>query len=132
MNNLNLTTTRGDRLIEAHSPLDVGRRAGFDQATSYTKPWDTIEKAQGYAEKIMGQIEERGYYARTLDRYAGRLAEETGYPKEEMKAIIVSRFDQAYGRDPYSYLNEQRARRGLPTREAAPDTGHEPEPTHEP
>jgi hypothetical protein len=41
VNNLNLTTTRGDRLIEAHSPLYEWLRAGFDQASSYTMPRGT-------------------------------------------------------------------------------------------
>jgi hypothetical protein len=41
VNNLNLTTTRGDRLIEARPPRCGRLRAGFDQATSYTKPWGT-------------------------------------------------------------------------------------------
>ena len=41
MNNLNLTTTRGDRLIEARPPRCGRLRARFDQANSYTKAWDT-------------------------------------------------------------------------------------------
>jgi hypothetical protein len=40
LNNLNLTTTRGDRLIEARPPRSEWLWAGFDQTTSYTKPWD--------------------------------------------------------------------------------------------
>ena len=41
VNNLNLTTTRGDRLTEARPPRGGRLRAAFDQATSYTNAWDT-------------------------------------------------------------------------------------------
>ena len=87
-------------------------------------PWNEQHEkmATHYAEKIMGQIEERGYYSKTLDRFAGRLSDASGYAKDEMKAIIISKFEERYGRDPFSFLQDQREAQGLPTRE--PSTEH--------
>jgi hypothetical protein len=45
LNNLNLTTTRGDRLTEARPSRRARLRAGFDQATSYTTLGDTNRMA---------------------------------------------------------------------------------------
>lgn len=84
--------------------------------------------AEEYAEKLKSQIDERGYYAKTLNIYAGRLADSTGYSSEEMKALIVSKFETAFEKQPFEYLQESREAKGLPTRTAqSSEIEHDPE-----
>ncbi|MGJ8628273.1 MAG: hypothetical protein ACSHXB_15035 [Sulfitobacter sp.] len=84
--------------------------------------------AQGYADKLKTQIDEKGYYKRSLETFAGRLADETGYPRDEMQAMIVSKFDGTYQQDPFDYLQGVRAAKGLPIRGNDPDLSAEQEP----
>lgn len=83
-------------------------------------PWaETHTKmADKFVETLKEQIDEKGYYARTLDQFAGRLSQATAYPKDEMKALLVKEFEQTYGKEPYDYLQEARIEQGLPVREA--------------
>lgn len=85
------------------------------------------DQAQGFAEKLRTQIDERGYYSGSLKRYAGQLADETGQKREEMKALISAKFEQAYGQDPYGYLQDSRERRGLPVRDREPGLDQGPD-----
>ena len=41
-----------------------------------------------------------------------------------MKAVIISKFDEMYDRDPFSFLQDQRAAQGLPTRDQPPETSN--------
>ncbi|MCA8883375.1 MAG: hypothetical protein KDA50_06465 [Rhodobacteraceae bacterium] len=93
-------------------------------------PWTEHhdERVQHYAETLREQIEEKGYYANSLKSFARRLSTETGYPQSEMKALIVSSFDAANGMDPFSYLQQQRAEKGLPVRERNPEMSQAQEP----
>lgn len=93
-------------------------------------PWTEAHdaKVRDYAASIKEQIDEKGYYAKSLDHFAGRLARETGYPRPEMKALIVSTFDAAEGKDPFAYLQDRRAEQGLPVREQEPGMDREQEP----
>lgn len=81
-------------------------------------PWTAQhdQQAQDYAAKLKAQIDDQGYYKRSLETFAGRLADETGYPKAEMRAMIVAKFDGSYQKDPFDYLQEVRAAKGLPVR----------------
>ncbi|MEP1932166.1 MAG: hypothetical protein ABJO52_20890 [Nisaea sp.] len=94
-------------------------------------PWTEIQdkEAQTYAENIKSQIDEKGYYSKSLSHYADRLSDATGYSKDEMKAMIVSKFDATYEQDPFDYLQGVRAEKGLPVRErtAQPEQNQEPE-----
>lgn len=94
-------------------------------------PWQEVhdKEAQGYADKIKAQIDEKGYYSKTLAGYADRLADQTGYPKDEMKAMIVAKFDETYNQRPFDYLQQVREEQGLPTRERdnTPSRDHDPE-----
>gem|GEM_PF-3116115 len=78
------------------------------------------EMAQGYADRLKTQIDERGYYAKSLGQFAGRLAETTGRSQDEMKALISQRFTQTHGKDPYAYLNDLRVSQGKPVRQTEP------------
>ena len=51
------------------------------------------------------------------------------YPKDEMKAMIVAKFDETYSQDPFDYLQQVRAEQVLPTRERdnTPSRNHDPE-----
>lgn len=93
-------------------------------------PWsqDHDAAAQAYAEKLKEQIDEKGYYKRSLETYAGRLADETGYPRDEMQAVIVAKFDAAFQKDPFAYLQDVRAAQGLPVRGNDPAMTAEQEP----
>ncbi|SFO40855.1 hypothetical protein SAMN04488056_105254 [Cohaesibacter marisflavi] len=88
-------------------------------ATPDPVPWQEMhdKKVQDYADRIKNQIDEKGYYSKTLSQYADRLADQTGYPKDEMKAMIVAKFDETYSHDPFDYLQQVRADQGLPVRE---------------
>ncbi|TLP43454.1 hypothetical protein FDK21_18050 [Cohaesibacter sp. CAU 1516] len=100
-------------------------------ATPDPVPWQEVhdKEAQGYADKIKNQIDEKGYYSKTLSAYADRLSDQTGYPKDEMKAMIASKFNEAFEKDPFDYLQQVRAEQGLPTRERdnTPSRDHDPE-----
>ena len=76
------------------------------------------EKAAEYAARIKEQVDDKGYYKKTLGMYADRLADETGHPSEEMKAVIVEAFQREHGKDPFTYLQDRRRDQGLPLREA--------------
>ncbi len=91
-------------------------------------PWNEQhnEKAQNYADQIKSLIDEKGYYSRTLDIYAKRLADDTGHDRDEMRAVIVKSFEQGYGRDPFTYLQDRRQEAGLPVRDA-PSQDYGPE-----
>lgn len=93
-------------------------------------PWSEKHnrEAQDYADRLKSQIDEKGYYKRSLDSFAGRLSDETGYPKDEMKAVIVSKFDGTYRQDPFDYLQQVRAQQGLPVREQIPEMSEQQEP----
>ena len=82
-------------------------------------PWNEthLEKARDYAARIKTMIDEKGYYSRTLSMFAGRLADQTGQPHDQMKAVIVKAFEDQQGRDPFTYLQNQRQEKGLPARE---------------
>jgi hypothetical protein len=105
--------------------------AGPVVATPDPVPWQDIHdrEATEYAEKLKTQIDDKGYYSKSLTHYAERLSEETGYPKDEMKAMIVSKFDEAYQQEPFEYLQQVRADQGLPVRERdnSPQYDHDPE-----
>lgn len=99
-------------------------------ATPDPVPWSEQQDraAQDYADRLKTQIDEKGYYKRSLESFAGRLSETTGYPKEEMQAMIVSKFDGAYQQDPFDYLQQVRAEKGLPVRSQQPEMGQSLEP----
>jgi len=83
----------------------------------------TKEQAQRdvkHASDIKELIETKGYYARPMDRMAARMADQTGMPREDMKAVIVREFENLTGRDPYNFLNERRAEQGLPAKDRDP------------
>ena len=84
-------------------------------------PWNEThtERAAQYAEQIKDLIDEKGYYARSLNAFAGRLSDDTGISRDEMKAVIAQTFERAYGQDPFTYLQERRMQAGLPVRDQA-------------
>jgi len=94
-------------------------------------PWSEQHdrEAQDYADRLKAQIDEKGYYKRSLETFAGRLSDSTGYPKAEMQAVIVSKFDGTYQKDPFDYLQQAREEKGLPVRDQKPelDQAQEPE-----
>jgi hypothetical protein len=108
-------------------PNDISRMAVFNTpngpalATPDPMPWtqEHTKQVNDYADRLKAQIDERGYYARSLENFAERLSGSTGYAQEEMKAAIVARFEEVNGADPYAYLNERRQAQGLPVREQA-------------
>ena len=77
------------------------------------------EKARDYARQVKTMIDDRGYYSRTMSMFAGRLADETGHSRDEMKAVIVKEFEAENGKDPFTYLQDRRQERGLPVRNGA-------------
>lgn len=81
--------------------------------------WTEMQDKQvhEYSNKLKAQIDEKGYYAKSLDVFAGKLSADTGYTKEEMKAQIVARFEADHDRDPFDYLQSVREAQGLPVRE---------------
>lgn len=117
-------------------PKDLDRAQVFVSAsgpvlaTPDPVPWSEMheQKAQGYADALKEQIDEKGYYKRTLATFAGRLSEETGYPRQEMQAVIVSKFNATYEKDPFAYLQSVREAQGLPVRERGLDQGRSYEP----
>ncbi|MEM8615851.1 MAG: hypothetical protein AAGF20_02845 [Pseudomonadota bacterium] len=80
-----------------------------------------------YAEKLKAQIDDKGYYSKTLTVYAGRLADATGQPVDQMKATIPKSFEAQHGKDPYTYLNEIRVAQGKPTRIQDQRVTHDPQ-----
>ena len=82
-------------------------------------PWNEthVEKVREYAARIRSIIKDKGYYSRTLNMYASRLADQTGQPRDQMKAVIVKAFEDQHGKDPFTYLQDQRQEKGLPARE---------------
>ena len=109
----------------AEFPKDLNRSLVFATSSGpvLAKPdpvaWNRQHDVQAsdYAERLKAQIEEKGYYARTLNLYAGRLADITGHPVEEMKAVIVNAFERDHGKDPFNYLQDRRREQGLSIRE---------------
>lgn len=95
---------------------------GFVLAPRDPVAWnqDHDAKAAEYASALKSQIEEKGYYRKTMALYAERLSKETGQPLDEMKAVISRNFQAETGKAPYSYLQEQRQAQGLPTQQNAP------------
>lgn len=88
-------------------------------STADPVPWNEQhnEKAAAYADKIKEVIEEKGYYSKTLNTYAGRLSKETGISPDEVKSVIVKAFETNHGKDPFQYLQDQRQAQGLPVRD---------------
>lgn len=117
-------------------PEDLGRTMVYASAGGPVLaaldpvPWSEQHdrEAQEYADRLKALIDEKGYYKRSLESFAGRLSEETGYPKAEMQAVIVSKFDRTYQQDPFEYLQKVRAEQGLPVNEQKPDMGQTQEP----
>ena len=109
----------------ADLPEDIGRAVVYQTAKGpvlgKADPvrWNEkhAEKARTYASEIKTLIDEKGYYAKTLGMFAGRLADETALDREEMKAVIVKAFEADHGKDPFSYLQDRRQERGLPARD---------------
>jgi chromosomal replication initiation ATPase DnaA len=100
VNNLNLTTTRGDRLIEARPPRCGRLRAGFHQATSYTKPWGTNAAALVH-ELIEARDEKRLLrLQRQLAKVKLLIIDELGYvPLSPTGAeLLFETFSQRYER----------------------------------
>lgn len=126
-----------DYFQNSEMPKDLERAQVFVSASGPVLanpdpvPWtENHEKqAEGYADKLKTQIDEKGYYSRSLTNFSERLSDETGYPKDEMKAMIVSKFDAANQQDPFDYLQQVRAEQGLPTRERETEQSrdHDPE-----
>lgn len=83
---------------------------------------------QNYADKLKQQIDDKGYYKRSLANFADRLSDTTGYPKDEMQAMIVSSFETTHGHNPFDYLQQARAEKGLPIREREAEQGQTQEP----
>lgn len=106
----------------AELPADVDRAVVYATANGPVLsrpdpvPWNEAhaEKARYFAGQIKSLIDEKGYYSKSLSMYAGRLADETGYARDEMKAVIVKSFTQEHGKDPFIYLQDQRQAQGLP------------------
>ena len=121
----------------ADFPADLSRALVFatQKGPVLAKPdpvaWSKThdERASEYAGRIKMQIDDKGYYSRTLGLYAGRLADETGHPRDEMKAVIVEAFQRNEGKDPFTYLQDRRRDQGLPVgEEERQQPGHGPEP----
>lgn len=87
-------------------------------ATPDFVPWSEVHEKQveTYAEKLKEQIDDKGYYKNTLDRYAKNLTNNTGYPHDEMRTLIVSTFETKFSQEPQTYLEDVREQKGLPTR----------------
>lgn len=121
---------------ELPAPDDMARARVFEtskglmlvkaEPEGWTQAQD--EKAKGYAAQIREQIDTKGYYSKTLAMHAKRMAEETGLPPEETKAVIVREFENLTGRDPYNFLNDLRAEQGLPAKDRAPQQDQTPAP----
>lgn len=119
----------------AELPHDLARMVVFSTANGpiLGKPdpvaWSAehTEQAKDYAGRLKTLIDEKGYYRRTLGLYADRLAEQTGHPREEVKAAIAGAFEQENGKDPFSYLQDARRAQGLPVRDE-PEVAKSPSP----
>lgn len=83
-------------------------------------PWDETHTkiATGFVQTLKEQIDEKGYYANSLENFARRLSEATAYPREQMKALLIKEFEATYGKEPYDHLQDTRIAKGLPVREA--------------
>ena len=127
-------TPVADYFANADLPDDMARAVVYDTpkgpvvGKADPVPWNEqhTAKAREYAGQIKEQIEEKGYYAKTMNVFAGRLAEQTGRSPDEVKAVIVQAFEHEHGKDPFTYLQDQRQNKGLPTREAR-QPGYEPD-----
>lgn len=76
------------------------------------------KKAHGHAVTVKTLIDTKGYYSKTLNASAGRLASETGHTNEEIKTLITSIFETEYSVSPYEHLQNQRKQQNLPIRES--------------
>lgn len=85
------------------------------------------QKAQAFAEKLKAQIDDHGFYSGSLKRFAHSLSDETGRARDEMKALIATKFETNYGKEPYAYLQDERARKGLPVSERSQSQGLSPD-----
>jgi len=83
------------------------------------------DMARDYADKLKQQIDEKGYYSKSLSIFADRLSDATGHSRGEMKAVIAKSFEARHGADPYTYLSEQRIAQGKPVRGQDQEIGHD-------
>ncbi|WP_238365452.1 hypothetical protein [Mesobacterium pallidum] len=83
------------------------------------------QMARDYADKLKLQIDDKGYYSKTLNLFAERLSEATGHSRDEMKAVIAKSFETRHSTDPYTYLSEQRLAQGKPVRGQDQEIAHE-------
>lgn len=110
---------------EMPKDLERARVYATDKGPVLAKPdpeaWCETHQARAdqFAEKLRAQIEEKGYYAKSLRLYSEQLAEQTGSEPSEMKAVIAKSFEAQTGKEPYAYLQDHRAAQGLPTRDRA-------------
>lgn len=118
----------------AELPADITRAVVFEtkdgpvlgKRDPLTWTAEHAEQAADYANRLKAQIDEKGYYRKTMEIYAARLADQTGHPKDEMKAVIADAFQRDHGADPFTYLQDSRRAQGLPVREASgPHNGPE-------
>ena len=83
-------------MVNVEMPEDLERAvvyatpSGPALAKPDPKPWSNehAKQADEHASKLKEQIDERGYYAKTLDVYAGRLADETGYNRNAGRGCL--------------------------------------------
>lgn len=119
-------------------PSDLSRMAVFNTpsgpalATPDPMPWtqEHTKQVNDYADRLKAQIDERGYYARSLENFAERLSTATAYAQSEIQLMIIERFKEVHGKEPRSYLQERRQAQGLPVRDQAsrtPDHAYEQE-----
>jgi len=85
------------------------------------------DMAREYANRLKLQIDERGYYSKTLNVFADRLSEATGHSRDEMKAVITKSFETTQGKDPYTYLSELRQSQGKPVRDQMMGVSNDPQ-----
>ena len=110
----------------AELPRDLSRavvyatQKGPVLADADPKPWSAEQKemAARHAKDLEEHIKDRGAFKYKLFALAGTLAQDTGQPKKDAQREIAEQFQARTGRDLQSYLNEHRAARGLPVREA--------------
>ena len=91
-------------------------------------PWNEKHnvKARDYATRIKTLIDEKGYYSKTLNMYAEKLASETGVSITDTKAVISQAFEKEYQSAPFNYLQQQRENQGLPVKDVpTPSHGQE-------
>ncbi|MGJ8629398.1 MAG: hypothetical protein ACSHXB_20795 [Sulfitobacter sp.] len=81
-----------------------------------------------YSGRLKAQMDEKGYYKHTLNAFAGRVSQQTGYPRDEMKALIVSNFTSENGKDVFAYNREARIALDLPVGDIGPQRSVSQEP----